>query len=810
MRTLYSILLLLCVTLISSAQVKTWIGPNNGSWGDMNNWSPTGVPNGSNDVIIPSGSVVIVDVNAGADSLTVQSGATLNKTTNNGLGISSGVFQTGSVLNMMEGDITCAGILVIDGSVNGVGPLTKGFRNGLIEVNNSMTIDAGSGPFRLRSNTLRINPSGTLNLPGEGILDIAAFTATLDNQGLIQKTGGTGDFTIDVVFENNGGTVDVSSGNLAVMVNPTLSNGVYNVSSGASITISDNVAIAGTLTGVLDGPLIAQGGLNPPTGDTARFNFTGSDQLEWAGGTISGGDLINESQITITGTFSNTHTVNGSTLLNNGVIDLVNNSRITIGNATGLLHNSPVGAINLLDSNLFTGFFSGQFLNEGTIVKALSGKNAFIRVGFTNDGGTISVLGDTLVLANASGLLNGGQYDVVAGAALSVFDGPAFDGTLTGQLDGPMRLLNSNFSFPPVDTAIFNFSGSAQVQWEGGSLTGGNLRNMSTIHAIGGVNPIPMQSGLQFINEGVFNLNSPTNMSMTGANTTFVNTLTGVLDIQSDNDISGGGAFIMNLGLIQKTGGTANSDIFPQLFHDDPGMILAETGGLVLQNIQPGDGDFSGAGSLWIGNGYVVEGDVFPGNSPGTLNILSDYNSSPSAVLHLELDGINAGTDFDVLAIDDDAILKGDLNVTLGFAAAVNDQFEIITATSVDSCLLPSTVSTTFNGSVYTFDVICGVDNVTLGVISVGIDELQSGAQVKVYPNPISANGRVEFGGRLKGLSNANLTLYDNLGQVLRNWQLDPRMESMQVERDGIPSGLYFLRLSSDEGVTAMIPVVFD
>ncbi|SHL55776.1 Purple acid Phosphatase, N-terminal domain [Flavobacterium flevense] len=54
------------------AATKTYTGANNGNWSTASNWSPSGVPNGTDDVIIPSGKIVVLDVlSVAANSITV-------------------------------------------------------------------------------------------------------------------------------------------------------------------------------------------------------------------------------------------------------------------------------------------------------------------------------------------------------------------------------------------------------------------------------------------------------------------------------------------------------------------------------------------------------------------------------------------------------------------------------------------------------------------------------------------------------------------------------------------------------------------
>lgn len=55
---LFSVLSIFCLS--NSAQPKTWIGPSGGSFNVAAYWDPAGVPGSVNDVIIPTGSNLVM------------------------------------------------------------------------------------------------------------------------------------------------------------------------------------------------------------------------------------------------------------------------------------------------------------------------------------------------------------------------------------------------------------------------------------------------------------------------------------------------------------------------------------------------------------------------------------------------------------------------------------------------------------------------------------------------------------------------------------------------------------------------------
>jgi hypothetical protein len=78
-KILLTFFLVLVQTVVFGA-TKTYIGPNNGVWNTAANWSPSGVPSSSDDVIIPTGNTVTVNVNAQAKSIVVVGNLTLATT----------------------------------------------------------------------------------------------------------------------------------------------------------------------------------------------------------------------------------------------------------------------------------------------------------------------------------------------------------------------------------------------------------------------------------------------------------------------------------------------------------------------------------------------------------------------------------------------------------------------------------------------------------------------------------------------------------------------------------------------------------
>ncbi len=92
-------------------------------------------------------------------------------------------------------------------------------------------------------------------------------------------------------------------------------------------------------------------------------------------------------------------------------------------------------------------------------------------------------------------------------------------------------------------------------------------------------------------------------------------------------------------------------------------------------------GTCSRAGTVG-GNLVNSSGTVAPGNSPGMLTIDGNYDQGSGGTLAIEIGGIQAGVDFDVLNVLGDTSLAGTLSVSLidGFTPSGGNTFKVLTA----------------------------------------------------------------------------------------------------------------------------------
>ena len=158
----------------------------------------------------------------------------------------------------------------------------------------------------------------------------------------------------------------------------------------------------------------------------------------------------------------------------------------------------------------------------------------------------------------------------------------------------------------------------------------------------------------------------------------------------------------------------------------DGGTLLANnttgsatgTGGVIVNSGGTLGGTGSVAGTVTINSG----GTLAPGASPGTLSV-DDILFGASSIFNVEIGGLLAGSEYDVLAVGNDATLAGMLEIDLFdlggglFSPSLGDSFEILTATNVFGEF--DTVLGAQLGGGLMFDVSYGASDVTLQVVTV-------------------------------------------------------------------------------------------
>ncbi|MFN4254651.1 MAG: HYR domain-containing protein [Saprospiraceae bacterium] len=194
---------------------KTWNGSASTSWNNPSNWTPFGVPEPTDDVIINS-ATIILDINPHVAGLTA-SFATL--TGAGSLSVSGNVAFGGSSF-LSAGGFTVGGNLSLNGSTFGNATPGGGisvvgataFGGGTSAIRNRVLAMSGGGAWTggsiIISNggVLRVGAGATLTInygTTQDIWDNFGGGGTLENMGTIEKNG-SGITQVGVAFQNSG------------------------------------------------------------------------------------------------------------------------------------------------------------------------------------------------------------------------------------------------------------------------------------------------------------------------------------------------------------------------------------------------------------------------------------------------------------------------------------------------------------------------------------------------------------------------------------------------------------------------------
>ncbi|WP_370002460.1 hypothetical protein [Winogradskyella sp.] len=477
------ILLLIVFGISSTIAIAqtTWTGLGaNTNWNNTDNWDTNMVPTASDDVIIPTGFTVTLNVVGTVQSLDVQGNSTFDINTNLTFSQPS-TFGSGTTINWNAGTLLgSSAVLTNNGTINTFASnVTLG--GGTTLSNEGQINITGAGDIFIATGGLLINEtSGTLSMleNGGNVSETGAGINQFNNLGLVvvNLPDLTDQVTINCDF-NNSGTIQVDSGILnfsnATVGGQVLMGGIYNVASGCALELDNEITLTGTLTGNLNGDFILRSTVRINIGDTASFDFSGNATVTWSSGQFfGGGTLINVSTInTVTG---NVFVGVGTTLSNQGQINLTNTGDIFIV-TDGVLDNTSSGTISMLENGANISESGGginQFNNNGLILVDLPNPNDQVTINceFNNNDSTIQVDSGILNFSNATvggQILMGGIYNVASGGAVELDNEITLTGTLIGSLNGDF-ILRSTVRINNGDTASFDFSGNATVTWSSG------------------------------------------------------------------------------------------------------------------------------------------------------------------------------------------------------------------------------------------------------------------------------------------------------------------------------------------------------
>jgi hypothetical protein len=627
---------LACLAIVVNVQAadKLWFG-GAGDWSNGANWIPTGVPSGTDSVIISNGTV---QVTAAVDIAS--------------LGLHGGTLQTSNTVVVTNGTWTGgtmagSGVVMILGTLQITGSGTKYLTGGTLcnagwVLWSGGVIDMPCGAHPVISNLV----SGTFDVAFDGTLvKESDFCPTVYNAGLWRKSAGTGTAEIADVF-NNSGTVEVQSGqmNLArggggaghfVLASGTtleFSGGTYTLDEGGGISSNALVRVTGATVN-FNSSNLSVASLEVTNG-SANFNtYSQVGQLQFTGGTLGGSNTV----VVTNGTWSGgTMGGIGVTLIPaggqwqiSGSADkaLANRTLVNMGtvvwSGSGGLY-APLGSANVI-SNALGGVFQIQtdaglaivcaegcsslvFYNAGALVKSAgTGTNLFSGVPLRNTG-TVEVQQGTMSF--------GSGYQQTAGTlslgigSLSNFGRIAVSGTAT--LTRELHIGLRNGFVPAVSNRFLVATwGSRSGQFD--AISGLNISSNLNFSAV------YLTNGLELRTEGTNSPNAGTLQFSAASYTVSESNLTATITVVR----SGGGSGAVGVSYAA-TGGTATPGTDYTL---TPGTIQWADGEAVSKTFVVSiinDTVYEGNETVNLGLSSTTGGATLGTLSNAVLNILDD------------------------------------------------------------------------------------------------------------------------------------------------------------------------------------------
>ncbi|MBI3923125.1 MAG: hypothetical protein HY318_17020, partial [Armatimonadetes bacterium] len=542
--------------------------------------------------------------------------------------------------SMTKGSLTNKGQMRLSGNaddgdriVRGPGTLT----------NVGAIVWTDNGNLKVEKNTSFKNLSGTLDIQGSPTL---LGAGTLENQGKVMRSSGTGTATVQLPLTNEAGAFDIQKGTLSIDVDSTFKGGRFDVQNGASLLLTKKNTFTGDFSGNVQGVLKVVGEegtagagfdeIKAGTGEAvigeggSTFGFTGNGlTLETAALTGGGGALTNNGQMQFSNNGFGLLQIRGLTMNNQGTVSLSGSPRPVDGLIVkffnnSLVNNKPSGTIRSQLTTTGVIFLhepagdESRWMNEGTL---RTNTDTTVNMRFDNKGGTIVIEKGYLKLSPYT--FEGGTFNVVGDTGrlyLECFSPTILSGTFSGTINGGLFLTKT--TSPILDGvvliggagAVFNFGGRG-ITWIESEIKGGTLTNQGRLE-------------IATSNSEVLTASAPIRNSGTVEVTSF------------------------------PTSGTAN---FAGGYTQTGGKTLLNGGNVESSSaIDIQSGVLAGKGTI---KGNVTNaGELSPGESPGALRIEGDYTEKAGATMTIELGGLGPGTEFDQVNLTGRASLAGVLN----------------------------------------------------------------------------------------------------------------------------------------------------
>ena len=743
----------------------SWKNGIGGDWSIASDWSSGTVPTGSDDVTINATGAYIITVSTaeGAHTLDLAAaGATL--LVGAPLDVGGAAALTRGVVSIAAGQtltlsgatsfgingnygpsVEGPGTLLTSGAVSLVAQTGGDFTDlyvgdGAAWTNSATVTDAGLIQFGVK-----VNDSASFTNQASGVFDLttdnaditadtSGDTATFDNAGVLEKTGGTGVSRIAAAVTNTGtilaasGTLEFDGGGNFGGTVETSGSGVIGFADGnftlaAAAITADLLVEGGTVD--ISTPRAASGGLTETSGvlelsvsasESGPFTATRGVVSIAAGRTLT---LSGATSFGIDGNYG--PSVEGpGTLLTSGAVSLVAETGgdftdLYVGDGAAWTNSATVTDAGLIQFGVKVND-SASFTNQASGVFDLTTDNADITADTSGDtatfdnAGVLEKTGGTGVSRIAAAVTNTGT--ILAASGTLEFDGGGnFGGTVETSGSGVIGFADGNFTLAAA--AI-----TADLLVEGGTV------DISTPRAASG---------------GLTETSGVLELSASASEFGPLTVTRGVVSIAAGQTLTLSGATSFGI----------NGNYGPSV--EGPGTLL--TSGVVSLVAQTG-GDYTdlyvGDGAAWMNSATVTDAGLIQFGVK--VNDTASFTNQASGVFDLTTDNadITADTSGDTAMFDNAGMLEktGGTGVS-AIAAAVTNTGTILAASGT----LEFDGGGNFGGTVETSGsgVIGFADgNFTLAAAAITADLLVEGGTVDISTPRAMSGGLTETSGVLE------------------------------------------------------------
>ncbi len=362
-------------------QAVAYTSAGSGDWGNPLTWSPNGVPNAADTVVIAGGHTVTVTTAQAALGATINASGVLTVTSTTLTVGATGMLVNGS------GTVNNNGTIALTGNLTGGGSLIQG-------TSSTLTLANASAPTLTTLNATANLPN-TVNYNGAGQAISSTYSySRLTLSGSGAKTGntpatistaltiaGTATYSLTAVtiagdLNVQGGTLTIPNVIVTVSGNTTVSGGTLTFSTaGTAKTFTGDVVInGGTWTNnVANVPVTIAGNITylsgTFTGGTGAYTLTGTNKLITGPITIPTVTVTTGTGLTLTGTntFGAFTVTSPATVTNQGTLTISAALGVTAQIAgTGTFTNAANSQLDL-ETNTTAGNFAITTLNANAV-----------------------------------------------------------------------------------------------------------------------------------------------------------------------------------------------------------------------------------------------------------------------------------------------------------------------------------------------------------------------------------------------------------------------------------------------------------